>query len=372
MLGAGIVENLWERNSLMRILLLCSALMSLAGVARSQTLNGANLPPGAVVARSGGAHATAPGEIPDIIGIYNAAQLTEGDMRGMTAYFEWVLQAPLTVAEKNELRRRLIAEWQRPTSDLPKIITSRSAWGFIKGASTFDSAMFSDSLKSDDVRRLRNQAVIVARLRALPSDLDAQWILARYKAARRPLAAGTPTLTQPIADMFAGATVFALNEVAGRKIAADSPVFRAALTRRLASQWPQMSGAQRQEIVKLATQWPPFKSFYWPYATASGREEKRVIWGRQLSPSFPSIRPVALRRARAWEQIQAKKRAAWARLSSAQREQLIANAISQNMAATRDNIAAMSASQMASHATNMNIINNMRSSPGIIDYYYVH
>jgi hypothetical protein len=354
-----------------KTLLLCGVLLGGMGVARGQTLEGAKIPDSAVVARSGGARPTAPGEIPDIIGISNASNLTQGDIRSMISYFEWVLQTPLSVAQKNEMRRRLIADWTRPDSDLPRIITSRSAWGFIKGASTFDSAMFSDSLKSDDVRRLRNQGVIVSRLHALGSDPDAQWILALYAAARRPLAPGTPALTQPVADMLAGATVFALNEVAGQKIANDSPVFRAAFTRRLVSQWPRMSVAQRRQIAGIPNEWPSFKSFYWPYASAAGKEEKRVVWGRQLSPAFPEIRAVAARRAKAWEAIQAKKRAAWAKLSPAQREQLISSAMAQNMAATRANIAAMSASQMASHATNMNIINNSRSPSGPVDYYYV-
>ncbi len=355
----------------MKTLLLCGVLLGSMGVARGQNLEGGDLPDSAVVARSGGARPTAPGDIPDIMGILDVAQVTQGDIRGMTAYFEWVLQAPLSVADENELRRRIIADWQRPGSDLPKTITSRSAWGFIKGASTFDSAMFSDSSKSDDVRRLRNQGVIVTRLRALGNDADAQWILARYAAARRPLASGMPALTQPIADMLAGATVFALNEVAGKKIADDSPIFRAAFSRRLASQWPRMTVAQRRQIARMPDEWPSLKSFYWPYASAAGREEKRVVWGRQLSPDFPEIRVVAARRAKAWEAIQAKKRAAWAKLSPAQREQLISSAIAQNMAATNANIAAMSASVMASHATNMNIINNSRSSSGPIDYYYV-
>lgn len=264
----------------MKTLLLCGVLLGLSGVAHSQTLEGAGLPDSAVVARSGGAKPTAPGEIPDIIGISNAASLTQGEVRLETSYFEWVLQTPLSVADKNELRRRVIADWTRPDSDLPRIITSRSPWGFIKGASSFDAAMFSDSSKSDDVRRLRNQSVIVTRLRAMRSDPDAGWILARYQGARRPLASGTPALTQPVADMMAGATVFALNEVAGRKIASDSALFRAALTRRLVSQWPQMTVAQRGAIVKIPSEWPAFKSFYWPYASASGREEKRVVWGR--------------------------------------------------------------------------------------------
>jgi len=355
----------------MKTLLLCGVLLGTMGIARGQKLEGADLPDNAVVARSGGAKPTAPGDIPDIMGILDAAHVTQGDVRGMTAYFEWVLQAPLSVADKNELRRRIIADWERRGSDLPKTITSRSAWGFIKGATTFDSAMFSDSSKSDDVRRLRNQGVIVTRLRALGADPDAQWILAHYAAARRPLATGTPALTQPIADMLAGATVFALNEVAGKKIADDSPTFRAAFTRRLASQWPRMSRAQRQQIANIPNEWPPFKSFYWPYASAAGKEEKRAVWGRQLSPSFPEIRAVAARRSKVWDAIQAKRRAAWAKLSPAQREQLISNAIAQNAAATSANIAAMSASVMASHALNMNIINNSRSSSGPIDYYYV-
>lgn len=345
--------------------------MSLMSAAFCQSLEGADLPDSAVVARSGGARPTPPGEIPDFGAIYSAHNLTQGDIRAVTPYVEWVLQTPLSVAEENEMRRRIIAEWERPDSDLPKIITARSPWALIKGASSFDHAQITDPSKSDDVRRLRSQAVIVERLRAQASDEDARWILARYDAARRPLAVGTPALNQPIADMFADATIFALNEVAGQKIAADSPAFRAALTRRLASQWPKMTSAQRGQIVNLPGRWAAFKSFYWPNAPASGREEERVIWGRQLSPSFPAIRAVAARRAKAWEQVQAKKRAAWARLSASQQEQLISAAIAQNAAATRATIDAMSASQMASHAANMNIINNMRSSSGPIDYYYV-
>lgn len=355
----------------MKTLLLCGILAGLSSVSQAQILEGAALPDSTVLARSGGARPTSPGEIPDIIGIYSANDLTQADIRLVTPYVEWVLQAPLSIQEKNELRRRLIAEWNKPDSDLPKTISSRSTWAFIKGALSFDRAMFSDSSKSDDVRRLQRQAQIVAQMRARPNDSDAQWILARYTAARRPLAKGSPALTQPVADMLAGATVFALNEVAGRKIASDSAPFRVALTRRLAAQWPKMTAAQRQQIVSLPKRWPPFKTFYWPYASASGREEKRVIWGQQLAPSFPEIRAIAARRTQAWAQIQAKKRAALAKLSPAQREQMISNLIAQTAATSRANIATMSAMQMAQHATNMNIINNSRSSPGVIDYYYV-
>lgn len=354
----------------MKTLLICGALLSLTSLALAQTLEGANLPDSEILARFGG-NTSKPGDLPDIIGIYNTNNLTQGDIRLVTPYFEWLLQTPLSVAEKNELRRRLIAEWTRPDSDLPKTITSRSVWGFIKGATTFDRAQLTDPAKSDDTRHLRDQAAVVAKLRARPNDEDAKWILARYAAARRPLAAGTPALTQPIADMFADATIFALNEVAGRKIASDSPAFRVALGRRLASQWPKMSVAERKGIVSLPARWPAFKKFYWPNAPESGREEERVIWGRQLSPSFPAIRAVAARRSKAWEKIQAKKRVAWARLSPTQREQLISAMIAQNAANTQANIAAMSQSQMVSHATNMNIINNSRSSSGPIAYYYV-
>lgn len=344
--------------------------MSATTLAWGQTLEGANLPDSEILARFGG-NTSKPGDIPDIVGIYNTNNLTQGDIRLMTPYFEWVLQTPLSVGEKNELRRRLIAEWTRPDSDLPRLISARSAWGWIKSAAATDAAQFSDPSKSDDTRRLASQANIVAKLRAQPNNDDAKWILARYAAARRPLAAGTPALTQPIADMFADSTIFALNEVAGRKIASNSPEFRAALARRLASQWPKMSVAERRGIAGLPARWPAFKKFYWPNASESGREESRVIWGRQLAPSFPSIRAVAARRGKVWDKIQTQKRAAWARLSPAQQEQMISSAIAQNAANTQSTIAAMSQMQMIQHATNMNIINNSRSSSGPISYYYV-
>lgn len=346
----------------------------MTGGAFGQGLEGADLPDSAIIARSGGPGSrgeTKPGELPDIVAIYNANQWTQGDIRLVIPYFEWVLQTPLAVAEKNEMRRRLIAEWTRPDSDLAKTLTQNSIWGFIHNAALINRAELSDPLISNDVRRLNDQARIVARLRARSGEKDAQWVLARYNAARRPLSAATPALTQPVADMFAASTAFALNEVAGRKIATDSPAFRAAMTRRLALQWPKMQIAQRRQIIALPASWASFKQFYWPNASEAGREEKRVVWGKQLSPAFPSIRGVVARRAKSWAQIQAKQRAAWARLSPVQRDQLISAFIAQNMAASRATFAAMSESALVSHAANMNIINNSRSSPGTIDYYSV-
>jgi hypothetical protein len=198
--------------------------------------------------------------------------LTVQTVDTVNTFLEWVLDAPLSAAQRLEVRDSLIASWRR--GDAEAMATVAQIIGLqtqVEQAGETQRAL----------ARAQIQPVILDSAHQQPNDPVSGVMLAAYEAAHRPIAPGDPPLTRQVADAYTETMVFVLQVVAtGDGWAVNKDVdtwFKDAMAEGLAANYPAYGAAQRQALAQM----PVYRAAIheaWPSLPAAERTQLRDQW----------------------------------------------------------------------------------------------
>ena len=134
--------------------------------------------------------------------------LTAELLNKATGFFEWLLDAQLTVEQRREFQDSLAQSWIEKRKD--------------EIQSTVTVVQFSDRLdgmsqKDREAYRQVLQGKFLAEMRAQPRSILARWVLNIYDSAHKTIARGNPPLTKQMVDSYAELVGFMLRQSMGKQ-----------------------------------------------------------------------------------------------------------------------------------------------------------
>ena len=234
------------RSPVAALLFWALALTAIIGTAAAQTPGGVD--PAAVLA---------PGD----------PALTEGMVNRLTDFFEWVLQAPVTVQQGTELRGMLVESWTK--GDRAEIDGMNEILGI-------EAQVVEHPPAERDLLREQIQPALLVALRNQPDDVGSRWVLGVYEAAHVPIAAGNPPLTRQVSDAYAELLAFEIGQVLGNEVPASTE-FKDQFAASLITDYPNYEAAAQANLAKMPMYWAATR-LAWPALPVEEQEAYRKQW----------------------------------------------------------------------------------------------
>lgn len=183
-------------------------------------------------------------------------------------FFEWLLDAQLTVEQRAEFRESMVRSWKGHRQDE------------IDG--TVNVLKFQDQLvhKSPEERGVIRQQLrdkFLASMQQTPNAELSRWVLNIYDSAHRPIANGNPPLTSQVADAYAEFVSFMVTESLGNTAFKVDRHFKDALAQGLAAQYLRYSPGQQKQLSQLPLLWEVLR-LKWSQLSEPEREAYRKQW----------------------------------------------------------------------------------------------
>lgn len=288
--------------------------------------------------------------------------LTQGRTDYLMTAFEWVFQLQMTPAERAEFTKRLSDVWMSG----PRDSDAPGAFAIGQFRASIDEFLPHEQITPWH-RTLSRQSQLAALQQLAKSDpQNGPWLLRLYEKYHPALVPGEPRLTNLTTNAMTEQIVFMTNQVIGKEAAKVTPDLQKRVANEMVALWPKLTPARRAAYLKMEPDFYFLRQQGWNYQAESTREETRIQWGAELQDSFPAVKPMFLKRKAALEAAKAKRAAQWAKMTPAQR-QMVLTQMQNQMQMNQTMMASMQRMQLENHATNMNIIENMRPNP---QYYY--
>jgi len=200
-----------------------------------------------------------------------------------TNFFQWLLDASLTVEQREQFRDSIAESWLNRRQD--------------EIEATVNVIQFADQLdrktaQEREVYRQVLQAKFLAQMRAQPGSMMARWVLTIYDSAHKAIAPGNPPLTQQVVDAYAEAVNFMLREGLGRTFYAADRSFKDALTKNLVARYPQLSAEEQAALARVPLAWALLQA-KWPTIPANEQDKLRVQWRSSLQPMLSEADPAS-------------------------------------------------------------------------------
>jgi|HubBroStandDraft_3_1064219.scaffolds.fasta_scaffold81079_2 hypothetical protein len=201
--------------------------------------------------------------------------LTQAIVDQETQFFEWLLDAPFTVEQRDQFRASLVRTWKGHHQD--------------EIDSTMNVLKFQEQLntKPRQQRELVREQLCekyVGGLRQNPDSLLSKWVLNIYDSAHRPIAKGNPPLTTQVADAYAEVVAFMIKESLGKQALHANRHFKDSLAKSLAAQYSSYSPEQQRSFSQMPYLW---KALRYSWAQSSEKEKKQ--FRRRLGPIVQNL-----------------------------------------------------------------------------------
>jgi len=205
---------------------------------------------------------------------------------GLGDFFAWVLEAPLTVEQRETVRQGLIELWQSGAkADIDPMVQALRAQAEVRKHPAAER----------DLIREQVQPELLAELRKQPDNEAAKWLLGIYGSAHTPIAAGDPPLTRQVADAYAEVLLFMISQVLGNGLQANAEV-KDQFAKALVNDYPNYDPAARKELANMPKYWAAIR-IAWPTLPADQQETYRKQWApgvaALLKPSATAAPPKA-------------------------------------------------------------------------------
>lgn len=290
--------------------------------------------------------------------------LSQGYADYLLTVFEWTFDMRLTTGERDAFFKRLSGVWLngKMSSGAPgafKVLEDRRA------VDEFSPDSFTDRWSRT---RKRNEQLQNLRAAAREDPENGKFLLSLYDRHNPALAPGEPRLTRATTNALTARVVFMINEVIGKRATTATPELQRKIATQTAALWPKLSPGRRAELLKLEESWWYMQQEGWKWQTEETREEMRIQWGSELQSSFPAVKPMYVFRKTRLQTARRRAAARWAKMSPAEK-QLALMQLQNQAQMNQMMISSMQNMQAQNHATNMNIIENMKPTPQF--HYYV-
>lgn len=189
-----------------------------------------------------------------------------------TGFFEWLLDAKLTVEQRREFQNSLSQSWTNKRQDeIQSTVTVIQFSDRLNGMSPQDREAYRQVL----------QGKFLAQMRAQPGSTLARWVLHIYDSAHKPIAPGNPPLTRQMVDAYAEIVGFMLRESMGKQYFAANRIFKDALAVSLVAQYSRMAPQQQASLAQLPGIWAVIQA-RWPVTPEPEKQKLRTEWRSSL------------------------------------------------------------------------------------------
>ena len=212
--------------------------------------------------------------------------LTRYKLDEVNGFLEWLMQVPLTDAQKATVETEIRGYWQKnirtDMDDVAELLRGRQQLAAMKPAE----------------RELARQAMLEAAVtewRADKKSASAKMMMEIYDNSHKPIAAGNPPLTRQNVDAFAEFLFFAAGQTAG--VTAKPPAeMREKLANEVAANYATLPNEQRELIARMPLIWAALRML-WPempeaekaqYVEGWKQSPSLVELGKQLRPAAPN------------------------------------------------------------------------------------
>jgi hypothetical protein len=216
----------------------------------------------------------------DTLPIPGNPPLTEDIVGKASHFFEWLLDAHLTLEQRAQFRESLVQSWKHHRQD------------DIDG--TMAVLNFRDQVnqKTPEERELIREALrqkYLDLLRRTPQNVLSRWVLNIYDSAHRPIANGNPPLTLQVADAYAEFVAFLVTECSSQKAFNPDRHFKDALAQGLAAQYSSYSPEQQRQFAQMPLLWDALR-FKWAQLSEPERANYRKQWAPAVQTLLASAR----------------------------------------------------------------------------------
>jgi hypothetical protein len=214
-------------------------------------------------------------EADDELPIPGHPPLTQAIVDQETQFFEWLLDAPFTIEQRDQFRASLVRSWKGHHQD--------------EIDSTMNVLKFQEQLsaKPRQQRELMREQLCekyVGGMRQNPNSVLSKWVLNIFDSAHRPIAEGNPPLTAQVADAYAEVVAFMIKESLGKQPLNANRHFKDSLAKSLAAQYSSYSPEQQHSFSQMPYLWKALR-----YRWAQASEKQRKQFRTQLAPIVQNL-----------------------------------------------------------------------------------
>jgi hypothetical protein len=201
--------------------------------------------------------------------------LTVEMVQKASKFMEWLLDAPLTVEERNQFRDSVVQSWKSGNQE-----EIRSMLSVIQ----FTDQLSTKAPRDQELYRQALQSKVIAEVRAQPPSNLSRWVLNIYDSAHKPLAPGNPPLTRQTVDAYAEMMSFMLEQAMGSKVYTADRAFKDALAQMLTARYSQFDAQQRVSMAQIPLEWASMQA-KWPQLSVVEQQNLRLQWRSSLLPA---------------------------------------------------------------------------------------
>ncbi|MCW3055573.1 MAG: hypothetical protein JWN14_4743 [Chthonomonadales bacterium] len=276
--------------------------------------------------------------------------LTQESVDRYRLLFEWVLEAPTTQEQRQELQGWLVQCWKSGNA------------ADIQSALRLVQMQIALEQRPDAEREQLRQQVQPGFLETLhqqPDNPAAKWVFRVYDAAHKPIAEGNPPLTRQISDAYCEVLFFMRSQVLSDNSLAVNKQVLDLFAPELAKVYRQSDAERRKHFAGMPLLWASIRA-QWPTLAEAKRAEYRQQWRAYLQTMAPWL-------------LTAKPTTQVAQANTLPPPRNSQEAYAREMARLQRSHQAymfMSNMGMMSHVANMNVISNIGNSDWHYEYKY--
>jgi hypothetical protein len=194
--------------------------------------------------------------------------LTVYDAEETIDMLQWLIDAPLTVAQRAAIRSQIVDDWK--AKDAGTIANLRRILEFRNQLVKLPPAQ-------QNLVRRQNEVELIAGLRAANDSVSAL-LLQTYESAHRPIAAGIPALTRQQADAALDLFYFMAGQLEGVQ-ATPTAAAETAWAGNLARVWATLPAETRNAVAAMPMTWA-LTLAVWPEMPPAVREQVKATYAQ--------------------------------------------------------------------------------------------
>jgi hypothetical protein len=211
--------------------------------------------------------------------------LTFDMVQKASAFFQWLLEVPLTPEQQQQFRNAVARSWISGRQD--EIQSTLQVIQFS------DQILSSKSVTEREVIRQTVQPKYLAQIRAQPDNELSRWVLGIYDTAHKPIVPGNPPLRAQVVDAYVAFLSFMMNQSLGNNWSfTGGGSFRDAVAQPIIASYPGLRADQQAAMAQIPLQWAQLNDA-WPKTPLAQRQQLCAQWRPQMQQFLDNLNKTA-------------------------------------------------------------------------------
>lgn len=202
--------------------------------------------------------------------------LTKGMIARFTDFFEWIVESPFTVEQREKVRGLTVEAWK--THDEPNIKGVQEILGL-------EAQVAGLPAEQRDYVRTQVQPDVMKELRADDKEEFSKWLVQIFDTAHVAIAEGAPPLTRQISQAQAEMFAFMLSEAMEKPCTADEQ-YKKDFETWLIKFYPTLPADKQAQWAQAPVIWASLRVI-WAHQDDAGKADLRKQWKEVLAALLP-------------------------------------------------------------------------------------